>query len=171
MLPDSVFRNAIEVAEKFADGLVDSAELAAVKRVTGAALEQAGLAGRAYRVLSSAWSTTRTPETAAMYPVSVLSDDIDKDLQEVILRDIFGSPPAIERAWLAWHGGTVANLAAAIYEERQLPSGRLDSSLVAVLADALEDAGCTDADMLEHCRRKGEHYRGCHVVDAVLQRR
>jgi hypothetical protein len=37
-----------------------------------------------------------------------------------------------------------------------------------ILADALEDAGCGDADILRHCREPGEHVRGCWVVDLLL---
>jgi hypothetical protein len=36
------------------------------------------------------------------------------------------------------------------------------------LWDALEEAGCTNADILNHCRQPGEHVRGCWVVDLVL---
>jgi hypothetical protein len=37
-----------------------------------------------------------------------------------------------------------------------------------ILADALEDAGCTDADLLNHCRGPGLHVMGCWVVDMLL---
>ena len=37
-----------------------------------------------------------------------------------------------------------------------------------ILADALEEAGCTCTDILDHCRGRLPHYRGCWVVDAVL---
>ena len=37
-----------------------------------------------------------------------------------------------------------------------------------VLADALQDAGCENADVLDHCRGPGSHVRGCWVVDLVL---
>ena len=37
-----------------------------------------------------------------------------------------------------------------------------------ILADALEDAGCTNADVLEHCRQPPEHARRCWVVDLLL---
>ena len=37
-----------------------------------------------------------------------------------------------------------------------------------VLADALEEAGCTDADLLAHCRSGGGHLRGCWAVDLLL---
>jgi hypothetical protein len=58
----------------------------------------------------------------------------------------------------------VAQLAQAIYDERaydRLPS----------LAEALEQAGCTNTDILNHCRRPGEHVRGCWVVDLILARK
>ena len=32
----------------------------------------------------------------------------------------------------------------------------------------LEDAGCTNQDILAHCRKPGEHVRGCWVVDLLL---
>jgi hypothetical protein len=37
-----------------------------------------------------------------------------------------------------------------------------------ILADALEEAGCTNSDILDHCRQSGEHVRGCWVIDALL---
>jgi hypothetical protein len=38
----------------------------------------------------------------------------------------------------------------------------------ATLSDAREEAGCTNADILNHCRQPGEHVRGCWVVDLLL---
>ena len=61
----------------------------------------------------------------------------------------------------AWRTATVTSLALAIYEERAFDR-------LPILADALEDAGCTNADILGHCRGGGEHVRGCWVVDLVL---
>jgi hypothetical protein len=89
------------------------------------------------------------------------------------LRDIFGSPfraaPAIGRATLAWNGGAIPKLARAAYEERSLPEGTLDPGRLAALADALEEAGCTNEDILGHCRQQGAvHLRGCWVVDLLL---
>jgi hypothetical protein len=37
-----------------------------------------------------------------------------------------------------------------------------------ILADALQDAGCDNADILDHCRGPWPHVRGCWVVDLVL---
>jgi hypothetical protein len=39
-----------------------------------------------------------------------------------------------------------------------------------ILADALQDAGCNNDAILNHCREPGEHVRGCWVVDLVLGR-
>jgi hypothetical protein len=62
----------------------------------------------------------------------------------------------------------VLKLAQAAYDDRLLPSGLLDNTRLAVLADALEEAGCGDAEILAHCRGGGEHVRGCWPVDLVL---
>jgi hypothetical protein len=82
-----------------------------------------------------------------------------------LIRDIFGNPilppPLTDPTWLTWNGSTVVRLAQAIYEERGF-------DLLPLLADALEEAGCTSADILAHCRTKGEHVRGCWVVDLLL---
>jgi hypothetical protein len=37
-----------------------------------------------------------------------------------------------------------------------------------ILADALQDAWCESADILEHCRGRDPHVRGCWVVDLLL---
>ena len=75
--------------------------------------------------------------------------------------DVFGNPfrPAsVAGSWLTL---SVQKLAATIYADRafhRLP----------ILADALEEAGCDDADILGHCRGPGPHVRGCWVVDFLL---
>ncbi len=43
-------------------------------------------------------------------------------------------------------------------------------SAVCILADALQDAGCENTDVLNHCRGPGPHVRGCWVVDLVLSK-
>jgi hypothetical protein len=85
-------------------------------------------------------------------------------LQALLLRDIFGNPfrpVALDPAWLTWKGGTIPQLAQAIYDGRAFDR-------LPILADALEEAGCTNADILGHCRQPGEHVRGCWVVDVLL---
>lgn len=67
-----------------------------------------------------------------------------------------------------WVTRVTARLAQAAYENRELPSGHLDPARLAVLSDALEEAGCTDADLLSHLRSPGPHVRGCWALDSVL---
>jgi hypothetical protein len=87
-----------------------------------------------------------------------------------LLRDVFGNPfqsEALARARsaarnaLAWQGGAVVQLARALYEEQRFED-------LPVLADALEEAGCTEAGILSHCRGPGEHTRGCWAVGTLL---
>jgi hypothetical protein len=88
--------------------------------------------------------------------------------QAFLLRDIFGNPCQPVAFNPAWRTSTVAKLAAAIYEDCQLPSGLFDTQRLGVLADALEDAGCDSADILGHLRGSGEHVRGCWAIDLVV---
>jgi len=88
----------------------------------------------------------------------------ERRAQAVLLRDIFGNPfrpVEANPAWLSWNGRAIPRMAEAIYEERAFDR-------LPILADALEEAGCTDAAILEHCRGPGPHVRGCWVVDLLL---
>jgi hypothetical protein len=88
--------------------------------------------------------------------------------QTPILRDIFGNPFRPVAASPAWQTPQVVALAQAAYDQRLLPAGHLDPARLSVLADALEEAGCANADLLGHLRGPGSHVRGCHVIDLVL---
>jgi len=86
----------------------------------------------------------------------------------VLLRDVVGNPfrpVSLNRAWLT---PTVVSLAQAAHDERILPSGLLDPARLAVLSDALEEAGCTDAAIVSHLRSAGPHVRGCWALDLIL---
>ncbi|MCE9566031.1 MAG: hypothetical protein K8U57_28760 [Planctomycetes bacterium] len=79
----------------------------------------------------------------------------------LLLRDVFGNPfrpVAFDKSWLT---STVVAIAQGMYESR-------DFSAMPILADALQDAGCDNDDILNHCRGSGPHVRGCWVVDHVL---
>ena len=74
-----------------------------------------------------------------------------------------------------WLTRTTVSLARAAYEER-LPSGFLDPARLAVLSDALEEAGCHLRDgslhpVLAHLRSTTPHVRGCWVLDLILDLR
>ena len=79
-----------------------------------------------------------------------------------LLGDLLPSRPvAADPAWGAWQHGQLVSLAQAIYDE-----GRFED--LPVLADALEEAGCAEPAILEHCRGPGPHARGCWAVDLIL---
>jgi hypothetical protein len=84
--------------------------------------------------------------------------------QSDLLRCIFGNPcrpTVVDPAWFTWHEATLPRLARCVYDGRAFDR-------LPVLADALEEAGCHDADILAHCRGPGPHVRGCWVVDLLL---
>jgi hypothetical protein len=88
-------------------------------------------------------------------------------LHDAIYAHFRPSPP-LPPAVLAWNGGTVRRMAEGIYEDRKLPEGTLDAGRLAILADALLDAGCDNEALIQHCRGEGPHVRGCWAVDLIL---
>jgi hypothetical protein len=176
-------RRAVEVAEKHADGLVNDAERreaheaacdAARSSLGPAAVYAAAFCGT--NILDEdAFVTANNCATFAVQSVSSRWDAApvfaECEAQCNLLADIFGNPfrPVIlSPAVLTWNDGVVVRLAQAAYEERHLPEGTLDKGRLAVFADALEEAGCTDTDILGHLRGPGPHVRGCWVIDKVL---
>ncbi len=109
----------------------------------------------------------RTPRAASL-EANYSGDpaDLQRELQQqvLILRCIFGVPfrlAPLEPIWLTCNEGTVPKIAQAIYDHRAFDR-------LPILADALEEAGCHDAIILNHCRQPSEHVRGCWVVDLLL---
>jgi hypothetical protein len=74
--------------------------------------------------------------------------------------ELFGAT-AVNPAWLAWNGGTVRKLAQAIHEQSRFTD-------LPILADALEEAGCTAPALLAHARGGGPHKDRCWLIDALL---
>ena len=82
-----------------------------------------------------------------------------------LIRDVIGNPfrpsPSLPHVTFAWNDGAIRKMAQIIYDDRAFDR-------LPLLADALEEAGCDNADILGHCRGGGEHVRGCWVVDLLL---
>jgi hypothetical protein len=165
LLTHEADRNAVETAERYADGLAGRAELRAA--VAAAALaaattcrDHAGKAAcEAVRWTAAALAGHDGKDADAFAHAQ-------QQAQADLLRDLYGNPfrvPVVEPAWLAWHDGTVGCLARAVYDGHRFIE-------LPVLADALEEAGCGDLAILGHCRRSGVHARGCWVLDLLLQR-
>jgi hypothetical protein len=179
-LRDQRSRTAVEVAEQYADGFVTQDTLRQAFIHGCAALEACREFSQfsEYQAIAAYLAAARNiNETPEKIPVSedaievashVWSYSLDgeiagdqKQLQPALLRDIFGNPfrpVTLDPAWLT---STAVALANGIYTERAFDR-------MPILADALEEAGCDNADVLLHCRGDGPHVKGCWVVDLIL---
>jgi hypothetical protein len=167
-------RAAVEVAERYADGQATEAERDEAERQAEDAHSEVWRwppmdADREAWWGALVWAyvaTTRDLVSEREVNAAPLSAAVSPGAQVALLRDIVGNPYRPQRAaqaWLTWNGGTVRKLAQSIYDERQF-------SDMPILADALEEAGCDNAEVLQHLRSPGPHVRGCHVLDLILGR-
>ena len=85
----------------------------------------------------------------------------EKRYQIQVLHDIFGNPFLSSPTDPLWLTSTVVALARQINDTR-------DFSTMPLLADALQDAGCDNRAVLDHCRGSHPHVRGCWVIDRLL---
>jgi hypothetical protein len=85
----------------------------------------------------------------------------ERRAQAASIRDIVGNPFHPVSFSASWRTDTAVTLARQMYESR-------DFGAMPILADALQDAGCDNQDILSHCRTETMHVRGCWVVDLVL---
>lgn len=87
----------------------------------------------------------------------------ERKVQSDLLRDVFGNPFRSVTIAPQWRTASAVALAESMYQSR-------DFAAMPILADALQDAGCDNEDILSHCRGPGPHVRGCWVVDLVTGR-
>jgi hypothetical protein len=151
---DPRWSEQLDAAERFADGRIGREALRAARQDSGGpynifleACRASGFSIRAAR--RSLWLVQlewRVPP--------------DRELCD-LHRCIFGNPFRPVAFTPKWRAPTVRRLAEAIYDERAFDR-------LPILADALEEAGCTDPEILGHCRGGGEHVLGCWLVDLIL---
>jgi hypothetical protein len=168
-----VLFTAVEMAERIADGPVDESErLEAVFRLERVIGDFDMAHGNWYR--KAPWeeryayfATKNALGGIALTKISPdgadwrLSRQANAEFHPALVRDIFNPFHAgIDPSWLT---STVTALAQQMYEAREF-------SAMPILADALEDAGCADEQVLNHSRGPGPHVRGCWVVDACLKK-
>ena len=174
-IPDGAPQNAVEVSERFAEGDATLRELQAAQRKARAIASELAFEAQVSMKLSkyAAKDAAEAAAESAQKRLSVVATaskardtitatlDPPKD-QIVLVRDVFGNPfrpAALDPAWLT---STAIAIARQMYESR-------DFGAMPILADALQDAGCDNDDVLNHCRdAKQVHIRGCWVVDLVL---
>jgi hypothetical protein len=181
LMPDTHWREAVAVAEQYADGKVNDkrrkAVLTLIRRPVNSQMERmalyaAELANRRMHKGRVALGCASVIGLAARVAVGIvdrgpcrLSDSPEyqheRAVEASLLRDIFGNPfrpVTLDPSWLT---ATVLALAEGIYQERAFER-------MPILADALQDAGCDNEAILNHCRQPAEHVRGCWVVDLLL---
>jgi hypothetical protein len=188
---DDELSGAVDLIERHADGTLGGLGPGAIEQAEEALIGDANRGWRSTPWVEHAssyaldlatwpeWQRCEAAGVAAFQPADPAAARAALDLAEAayrravaaergeqcrLLRDIFGNPfrpPQVHPAWLTWNGGTVGKLAEAVYAKRAFDG-------LPVLADALEEAGCTNADILNHLRGPGPHGRGCWALDAVL---
>jgi hypothetical protein len=88
-------------------------------------------------------------------------------LEVALVADIYGTafhePWTVRPEWLRWNDGCLVKMARVLYDGHRFEE-------MPILADALEEAGCEDMHVLDHCRSHPRHARGCWVVDALLSK-
>ena len=191
LLSDRRSRKAIEVAERDADGQISEKKSSAAHKAAYEAQQETAdenSPGRgdnpglqrarwfaAYAAFQAIDGDTQAAlsaiEAAALFAgpegdaAYVAATKHETKVQVRLLRCIFKNPfqplPQIDPAWLTWGGDRISHLARSIYET-------YDFTSLSVLGDALEEAGCTDQDILNHCRQPGEHALGCWILDLLL---
>ncbi len=175
-LPDQRSRRAVEVAERYADQLATPRELGQAR---GAALVVAGGAAWAaywaanvkasgpllnvFEAAVAAPARKATQLTRRAHTWDIVQAESVREQVELI-REVIGNPfrqLQLPPYVFAWQGGLIRQLAEAIYQEKAFER-------MPLLGDALEDAGCYDEYILDHCRQGKSHVRGCWVLDLLL---
>jgi hypothetical protein len=158
----------LNLAERMAEGLATREEWRAYFRANdepGGRTDYTHIAVWAVRVLEE--GTWCVPETAARSVAGYVRNTLganEEPEQCRLLREVIGNPywkGSIAPDWLGSNGGLVLSLARTIYDERTFDR-------MPILGDALEDAGCVDAVILDHCRQEKAHVRGCWLLDLLL---
>jgi hypothetical protein len=171
-LTDEAGLAATEAAERYTDGEATREELAeAERRAYDLVAHKSGEMSPADRAIWDALSATYgDPSRAydcAVWNFTVFGQGTARSSAEYaqyceLLRDIFGNPFRPVAFSDSWRTDTALTLARQMYESR-------DFSARPILADALQDAGCDEEQVLSHCRDAEQvHVRGCWVVDLVL---
>lgn len=151
---------SISITRRWGTRLPENPEASPEQAVQCAASRAPGIAAWA-TPLYCADTATRKVRKTPKHRAAPIPRKRESEAQAQLVRDVFGNPFRSRIFDVSWRTPVVTGLAQAIYQERAFDR-------MPILADALEDAGCTNQDILNHCRQEGVHVRGCWVVDLVL---
>ena len=180
-LTDRRCRAAVEQAERYADGQASKRGLTPTRVAAREAVRREDLPywrRRAFHACLKVVEDRPAPAVAAGAAINASGAVVAKPskrggyktalaAQVALLRDLF-SPFRPVTPDPAWRTAQAVALAQAAYDERERPAGTLAVARLAVLADALEETGCDQAELLAHLRGPGPHVRGCWAVDLLL---
>jgi hypothetical protein len=153
-------RRAVEVAERAADGHATAGELEAVSDAAFRAVALNGGVRAGWTAANSAYPDVHHAAAAGATQAGMTG--LHKAGVTAVLRDVFGNPFRPVAFAPEWRTDTAVALARQMYDAR-------DFSAMPILADALQDAGCDNSDVLDHCRDSTlNHVHGCWVCDLVL---
>jgi hypothetical protein len=191
-LGDERTRNAVEVAERFADGMESAETLAHASPESQGVFSDMDMAGSQFLFATSAVNCACWADGSDLYEVvkrclvaavhvGVYQAGRDVDSGKI------PNPPNWEMLVKKREKGRMARLVRevagnpfkpiAFAAQWQTDSVRAIAStayaerrfeLLPDLATSLEAAGCKNKLILEHCRDPRPHYRGCWAVDLVL---
>jgi hypothetical protein len=167
-MPDDRFTHALNVAERHFEGDATRAELQAAiaEAQRGYEVHRCDLEeGNDRKAKGLSALLNDSPLSCVSLTLSAayrLSNEAGNKEALALLRELFGNPYRPAAVAPEWRTDTALALSRAMYDSR-------DFGAMPILADALQDAGCDNEDVLSHCRDAGAaHVRGCWVVDLVL---
>ena len=151
----------IDAAERYADGVAERSEFLAARKAVRAAARDTLAAPAVLSAVRCLTDDVMEGMTAAIVNSRPLAGPGGGAVECALIRCVFGNPFRSATFSPAWRTDTAVSLARGMYESRNFGA-------MPILADALQDAGCDNADILDHCRGPGPHVRGCWAVDLVL---
>ena len=147
----------LAVAERFADGEASEQERLAAFTAT---IQNDLLVGGGYFALFG-FVVGENSDELGTHLRKLMDGPPSMEATPSMIRELFANPFHPATFDPQWRTATVVAMVRGMYEAR-------DFSAMPILADALEDAGCEDLDILDHCRGGSTHVRGCWVVDRIL---
>jgi hypothetical protein len=189
-MTDDRIRDALVIAERFAEGKVDANTKARASRVAGRVSSDArvwseqGPGPDPGIPADSAVVCALSSPAEVIWYLGAVAGYLASEAQHApawqqahdaecatlceLVREVVGNPFRRMALVPGRLSSTVLSLARSAYDERSLPSGHLDLGRLAVLADALEEADCSEPAILSHLRSPGPHVRGCWALDLLL---
>jgi hypothetical protein len=157
-LSTDAWRIAVEVAERTVDAAATSHELrAAAEAAKNSSAEMWDFRPNQAAAFATHYDVSHSNTLAVVLHISILDGG---HRTGALIRDLF-NPFRTGQLDSHWLTSNVIDLAKTIYDDRAFDR-------LPILADALMDAGCSDEQILNHCRSDGPHVRGCWVVDRIL---